>query len=102
MQRSVFLVLLTLLSVFVVLLISSIDSYASDFDYKLTATEVKPDVYVVGGVAGDLTFENGGNILNTGFIVADSGVIVIDVGPSRLYGEQLHACLLYTSPSPRD
>ena len=72
-EKCVSLVLLTLLAVFVVLLTSSIDSYASDFDYKLTATEVKPDVYVVGGVAGDLTFKNGGNI-----------------------------CLLYTSPSPRD
>ena len=89
-----------LLSVFVVLLTSSIDSYASDFDYKLTATEVKPDVYVVGGVAGDLTFKNGGNILNTGFIVADGGVIVIDVGPSRLYGEQLHALIKNTTDKP--
>jgi len=73
---------------------------ASDFDYKLTATEVKQDVYVVGGVAGDLTFKNGGNILNTGFIVAEQGVIVVDVGPSRLYGEQLLALIQSITDKP--
>lgn len=78
----------------------SASTTASDFDYKLSATEVRPDVYVVGGVAGDLTFNNGGNILNTGFIVAEQGVIVIDVGPSRLYGEQLFALIQSTTDKP--
>ena len=84
------------------LLLSMLSAHvnAADFDYQLTASEVKPDVYVVGGVAGDLTFKNGGNILNTGFIVAEQGVIVIDVGPSRLYGEQLRALIARTTDKP--
>lgn len=77
-----------------------VSTSARAFDYRLTATEVKPDVYVVGGVAGDLTFNNGGNILNTGFIVAEQGVIIIDVGPSRLYGEQLLALIQSITDKP--
>ena len=73
---------------------------AADFDYQLAAEQVAPGVYVVGGENGDLSFGNGGNILNTGFIVTGEGVVVVDAGPSRLYGEQLIALIRATTDEP--
>ncbi len=81
-------------------LITGVLAHAADFDYQLSADEVRPGVYVVTGQNGDLTFENGGNILNTGFVVTDAGVVVVDVGPSRLYGEQLSALISKTTDQP--
>lgn len=73
---------------------------AGAFEYQLSAEQVKPDVYVVKGVAEDLSFKNGGNILNTGFIVTGEGVLVIDAGPSRLYGEQFIELIRATTDKP--
>jgi uncharacterized sulfatase len=55
----------------------------------LEPRKIAQDTYVLEGVDEDFSFRNGGNILNTGFIVTSQGVLVIDTGPSRLYGEQL-------------
>lgn len=62
-------------------------------DYHLKPRTIAPDTYVVEGVNEDFSFGNGGNILNTGFIVTTEGVLVIDTGPSRLYGEQLRKAI---------
>lgn len=66
---------------------------ASKLDYRLQPREVAPDIYVFQGLTEDFSFDNGGNIVNTGFIVTGSGVVVIDTGPSRLYGEQMRAAI---------
>lgn len=55
--------------------------------------EVAEDTYIFIGLDEDFSWENGANIVNTGFIVTDKGVVVIDVGPSRLYGEQMKAAI---------
>jgi len=73
---------------------------AADFDYRLEAQQIAPGVYVVEGDTEHFTFENGGNIVNIGFIVSDDGVLVIDTGPSRLYGEQLRALIEQTTDQP--
>ncbi|MEW8395649.1 MAG: quinoprotein relay system zinc metallohydrolase 1 [Candidatus Thiodiazotropha sp.] len=62
-------------------------------DYGLKPLLIAPDTYVLLGANEHFNFRNGGNIVNTGFIVTDEGVIVIDSGPSRLYGEQLRAAI---------
>lgn len=62
---------------------------AADFDYALRAQKVADDVHVFIGRSEDFTLENGGNIVNTGFIVAPAGLIVIDSGPSLRYGRQM-------------
>jgi len=59
---------------------------AQPLDYYLTADEVAVDVYVIEGKSETFSLENGGNIVNTGFIVTTSGVVVFDTGPSRRYG----------------
>lgn len=44
-------------------------------------------VWVFEGAREHFTRDNGGNIVNTGFIETDAGVVVIDPGPSLRYGQ---------------
>lgn len=73
---------------------------AEAFDYRLQPQQVAPGVYVLLGAREDFDTRNGGNIVNTGFIVGRDGVIVIDSGPSRRYGEQLRAAIRRVTPLP--
>lgn len=73
---------------------------AAGFDYALRAQPVARDVYAFIGRTEDFTPANGGNIVNTGFIVAPGGVIVIDSGPSRRYGEQMRAAIAAVTAQP--
>jgi quinoprotein relay system zinc metallohydrolase 1 len=69
-------------------------------DYGLVARLLAPGVYVVEGANADFSIANGCNIINTGFIVTGAGVVVINTGPSRRYGEQLRALIARTSAQP--
>jgi quinoprotein relay system zinc metallohydrolase 1 len=69
-------------------------------DYRLQARELAPGVYVVEGENADFSPANGCNIINTGFIVTGAGVLVINTGPSRRYGEQLRALIARTTDRP--
>lgn len=69
-------------------------------DYQLAPRRLAENVYVVEGANADFSPANGCNIINTGFIVAGEGVIVINTGPSRLYGEQLRAAIARITPKP--
>lgn len=69
-------------------------------DYQLSARALAPGVYVVQGANADFSPANGCNIINTGFIETDAGVLVINTGPSRLYGEQLRALIGRTTARP--
>jgi len=69
-------------------------------DYHLQARELAAGVYVVEGANADFSPANGCNIINTGFIVTRAGVLVINTGPSRLYGEQLRALIRRSTPQP--
>ena len=73
---------------------------AADFDYRLTAVQVAKDVYAFIGKTEDFTTDNGGNIVNTAFIVAPQGVIVIDSGPSLRYGQQMRRAIAAVTAKP--
>lgn len=73
---------------------------AADFDYHLQPQPVADSVDVFIGRSEDFSTQNGGNIVNTGFIVAPGGVIVIDSGPSRRYGEQMRQAIAAVSKRP--
>jgi len=73
-------------------------AHAADFDYALKARRIAPDVYVFIGHSEDFTPGNGGNIVNSAFIAAPEGSIVIDSGSSRLYGEQMRAAISRIAP----
>jgi uncharacterized sulfatase len=73
---------------------------AAGFDYHLAPRRIADGVYVLIGRTEDFSAANGGNIVNTGFIVGDSGVVVIDTGPSRRYGEQMLAAIRRVTALP--
>jgi len=70
------------------------------FDYGLQARALAPGVWVVEGANDDFTPRNGCNIINTGFVATGGGVLVINTGPSRRYGEQLRALIARTTREP--
>jgi uncharacterized sulfatase len=76
-----------------VLLLLSATAPATDFDYGLVARKIARDVYAFVGRTEDFTVSNGGNIVNSGFIVAPGGVIVIDTGSSLRYGQQMRRAI---------
>ena len=69
-------------------------------DYGLAARALAPGVWVVEGANADFSPANGCNVINTGFIATGSGVLVINTGPSRRYGEQLRALIAKTTNEP--
>ena len=56
--------------------------------YDLRPRQIAKGTWVIEGEVADFSRANGCNIINTGFIVTGAGVVVINTGPSRLYGEQ--------------
>lgn len=73
---------------------------AAALEYHLSARAVAPGVFVVEGANADFSAANGCNIINTGFIVTGAGVVVVNTGPSRRYGEQLRALIGRTTREP--
>ncbi len=73
-------------------------------DYRLQPRQIAPGTWVIEGAVADFLPANGCNIINTAFIATGDGVIVINTGPSRLYGEQqrraITATLAAVTPQP--
>jgi len=82
------------------LLLTTFAALAADYDYHLNPRSLGQDVHVFIGLTEDFSTSNGGNIVNTGFIVAPRGVIVIDSGPSKRYGEQMRAAIAKITTQP--
>ena len=57
-------------------------------DYGLQARQIADQTWVIEGAVADFARSNGCNIINTAFIATSDGVVVINTGPSRRYGEQ--------------
>lgn len=71
---------------------------AARLDYRLAATEIASGTWAVHGRSEYFSFDNGGNIVNVGFVEVPDGVVVIDTGPSRRYGEALNALIAELVP----
>jgi len=72
----------------------------AEWDYHLQPRQIAEDTWVLEGRLEDFSFANGGNIVNTAFIATPAGVVVIDSGPSRRYGEQFLAAIRRVSDKP--
>ncbi len=72
--------------------------HANKLAYDLAATEIARGTWAVHGRTEYFTLENGGNIVNVAFVEVPDGVVVIDTGPSRRYGEALLALIEKTVP----
>ena len=61
---------------------------AATFNYDLKPRQIADGTWVIEGAVQDFSRANGCNIINTAFIATGAGVVVINTGPSRGYGEQ--------------
>jgi uncharacterized sulfatase len=73
---------------------------AESLDYRLEPRRIADDTWVLIGKTEDFSRSNGGNIVNTAFVVTTDGVVVVDSGPSRLYAEQLRRAIARITPKP--
>lgn len=73
---------------------------AETLDYRLEPRKIADDTWVLIGKTEDFSRSNGGNIVNTAFVVTADGVVVIDSGPSRLYAEQMRRAIARITPKP--
>ncbi len=72
----------------------------AELRYTLQPRQIADDVWLLEGSTDNFDKANGGNIVNTGFIVTESGVVVIDSGPSRRYGEAMRAAIASVTDRP--
>nr|WP_298174231.1 quinoprotein relay system zinc metallohydrolase 1 [uncultured Pseudomonas sp.] len=72
----------------------------SEFDYALQPRQIAEGVWLVEGSTDNFAQSNGGNIVNSGFIVTEQGVLVIDSGPSKRYGEALRQAIARVTDKP--
>jgi len=72
----------------------------ADLDYRLEPRQIAADTWVLEGRTENFSRDNGGNIVNTGFIVSEDGVVVIDSGPSLRYGQALRQAIARVTDKP--
>lgn len=84
----------------VLLLTCLFASLAQALDYHLQPRQIAEGVWLLEGSTDNFAAENGGNIVNVGFIETADGVVVIDTGPSRRYGEALRQSIEKTTGKP--
>ena len=71
------------------LFVAAAPSVAVAGEVALVPRQVAPDVYAFIGAQEEITPENRGNVINSGFIVGPDGVIVIDTGVNVVHGRAI-------------
>ncbi len=75
-------------------------AYAAKLAYNLEPQNIAQNTWVLQGKSEDFSKKNGGNIVNTAFIVTEEGVVVFDTGPSRRYGEAMRKAIAAITDKP--
>lgn len=83
-----------------VALFLSLPLAAAELRYDLQPRQIAADTWLVEGSTDNFSAANGGNIVNVAFIVTDAGVVLIDTGVSRRYGEALRAAIGRVTAKP--
>lgn len=73
---------------------------ATALDYRLKPKQIAPGTYLLQGKMQDFSRVNGGNIMNTAFVVTTEGVVVFDTGPSRRYGDAMRKSIAEVTDQP--
>ncbi|WP_051559899.1 quinoprotein relay system zinc metallohydrolase 1 [Marinobacterium jannaschii] len=73
---------------------------AAPLQYNLQPQEIARDTWLLQGKTEDFSRKNGGNIVNTAFIVTKDGVVVFDTGPSFRYGRALRQAIASVTDKP--
>ncbi|QLF92031.1 quinoprotein relay system zinc metallohydrolase 1 [Pseudomonas sp. ABC1] len=71
-----------------------------ELEYRLQPRQIAENTWLLEGSTDDFDRKNGGNIVNTAFILTSAGVVVIDTGPSRRYGEAMRQVIAETTGQP--
>jgi quinoprotein relay system zinc metallohydrolase 1 len=66
--------------------------------YELHVEEIAPKTWGVFGAKEYFSMANGGNIVNVAFVETSDGVVLIDTGPSRRFGEALLEAIAAKAP----
>jgi len=69
-------------------------------DYHLQPDEIAEGVHVFWGHQEALTPGNGAAIANSGFVVGEDAVLVVDPGPTALFAEQMLAAIRAETAAP--
>ncbi|MDX9965570.1 MAG: MBL fold metallo-hydrolase [Sulfuricurvum sp.] len=72
----------------------------SAFDYALKPTRVTPDVHCFFGKPEIMDKTNNGNIVNSCYIDAGEGYVVVDTGPSYMYARSAYNAMQKIKPLP--
>ena len=72
----------------------------ADLEYTLKPRQIADDTWLLEGSTDNFAKANGGNIVNIAFIVTQAGVVVIDTGPSKRYGEALRQAIASVTDKP--
>lgn len=67
-------------------------------DYSLTPKEVSDRIWIIEGTKETYSRENGGAAVNSALIGTDTGIVVIDTGPTQKYGIALRRLANELSP----
>ncbi len=68
--------------------------------YNLKPKKISPSIYWLEGINDYPSEANGGNMVNTGFIIGDKSVMVIDTGWSKIYAEEKLAAIAKITKKP--
>lgn len=71
---------------------------AAEESYQLVPLEVADGIWMIQGSTEYFSRDNGGAIVNCALIRTDTGIVLVDTGPSRKYGEALRAVAHEISP----
>ncbi|MEE9102536.1 quinoprotein relay system zinc metallohydrolase 1 [Pseudomonas nitroreducens] len=72
----------------------------ADLQYHLQPRQIADGTWLVEGSTDNFGKDNGGAIVNVAFIDTGDGVLVIDTGPSKRYGEALRVLIQQTTGKP--
>ena len=76
-----------------VALFLSLPLAAAELVYALEPRPIAENTWLLEGSTENFAMSNGGDIVNVAFIVTEAGVVLIDTGISRRYGEALRAAI---------
>jgi quinoprotein relay system zinc metallohydrolase 1 len=88
------------LTILLLSLLLALPLQAAALKYDLQPLQIAKDTWLLEGSTENFSMANGGNIVNVAFIVGTDGVILIDTGISRRYGEALRAAIASVTDKP--
>ncbi|WP_409525515.1 quinoprotein relay system zinc metallohydrolase 1 [Nitrincola sp. MINF-07-Sa-05] len=88
------------LTFFLLLLLALYSTFVPALEYQFEPRQIAPNTWLITGTTEDFSRSNGGDIVNVAFITTDAGVLVLDTGSSKRYGEALREVIAKVTDQP--